>query len=144
MTREILHGIEIHADPKQVYDTVSTRSGLAAFWTADVEGDDAQGGELTFGFREAPVRLAMRVSRLDAPTTVEWSCQGAFPFWEGTAVRWSMQPSEHGTRVVFHQEGFADAMPEYDFASISLTWGLIVARLKDVVESGGTPNPALT
>ena len=35
MARDIVHSIEIHADPKMVYDTVATRSGLAAFWTAD-------------------------------------------------------------------------------------------------------------
>jgi len=35
-------------------------------------------------------------------------------------------------------------MPEYDFGSVSLTWALIVARLKDVVEGGGAPNPALS
>jgi uncharacterized protein YndB with AHSA1/START domain len=51
MARDIIHAIEIHADPKTVFDTVATRAGLAAFWTPDVEGDDAQGGELTFGFK---------------------------------------------------------------------------------------------
>jgi len=29
MARDIIHGIEIHAEPKVVYDTIATRSGLA-------------------------------------------------------------------------------------------------------------------
>jgi hypothetical protein len=45
---------------------------------------------------------------------------------------------------VFRHDGFPDAQPEYDFGSISLTWAQIVTRLKDVVESGGTPHPALS
>lgn len=143
MTRDIVQAIEIHADPKTVYDTVATRSGLAAFWTPDVQGDEAVGGELTFGFAEAPVRLPVRVARLEAPSEIAWDCTGGFPFWEGTTASWSMGASEHGTKVVFRHLGFADEMPEYEFGSIALTWALIVARLKDVVESGGTPNPAL-
>ena len=144
MARDIIHGIEIQADRKVVYDTVATRSGLASFWTADVAGDDAQGGELTFGFKEAPVRLPMMVARLESPGEVEWDCPGGFPYWEGTTVLWSIDSSEHGAKVVFRHAGWPDAMPEYDFGSVSLTWALIVARLKDVVESGGTPNPALS
>ena len=144
MSRDIVHGIEIHAEPKAVYDTIATRSGLAAFWTPDVQGEEAEGGELTFGFAEAPGRLAMRMARLDPTNEIRWESLGGFPYWEGTKVVWSLQPSEHGTKVVFSQTGFPDDEPEYEFGSVSLTWALIVARLKDVVESGGVPNPALS
>ena len=144
MSRDIIHAIEIHAESKSVYDMISTRSGLAAFWKPDVEGDEAVGGELTFGFAGAPVRLPMRVARLDPPNEVSWDCPGGFPRWDGTHVSWSAEPSEHGTKVVFRHLGFPDDMPEYDFGSISLTWAQIMARLKDVVESGGAPNPALS
>lgn len=57
MTSDIVLGMEIHADPKAVFDTIATRSGLAAFWTPDVKGEEAEGGELTFGFSGAPARL---------------------------------------------------------------------------------------
>lgn len=144
MTSDIVLGIEIHADPKAVFDTIATRSGLAAFWTPDVKGEEAEGGELTFGFSGAPARLPIRVARLDAPHEIVWDCPGGFPFWEGTSVRWSIEPSEHGARVVFRHSGFSEDQPEYDFGSIATTWGQIVVRLKDVVESGGTPNPALS
>jgi uncharacterized protein YndB with AHSA1/START domain len=144
VSRDIVHAIEIHAEPKAVFDTVATRSGLAAFWTPDVQGDDAEGAELTFGFSEAPVRLRMRVERSASPTEVVWTCPGDFPMWDGTRVTWALQPSEHGTKVVFRHTGWPDAQPEYDFGSISLTWALIVTRLKQVVESGGGADPALS
>jgi uncharacterized protein YndB with AHSA1/START domain len=144
MPKDIVHGIEIHAEPKAVFDMIATRSGLAAFWTPDVQGDETAGGELTFGFSGAPVRLPIRVARLDPPAEIVWDCPGGFPFWEGTVVSWSMQPSEHGTKVVFRHAGFSDEQSEYDFGSISLTWAQIVARLKEVAESGGEPNPALS
>ena len=34
-------------------------------------------------------------------------------------------------------------MAEYEFGSVALTWALVAAQLKDVVESGGLPNPVL-
>jgi uncharacterized protein YndB with AHSA1/START domain len=144
MTRDIVHAIEIHTEPKAVFDTIATRSGLAAFWTPDVKGDDSEGGELSFGFSGSPARLPNRVTRLDHPRTIEWGCPGGFPFWEGTRVEWSIDPSEHGAKVIFRHLGLADAQPEYEHGSINLTWGLIVARLKGVVESGGKPDPALS
>ena len=144
MSRDIVHGIEIHAEPKTLYDTISTRSGLAAFWTPDVQGEEALGGELTFGFAEAPVRLPIRVARLEQPSEVLWDCLGGFPYWEGTTVTWSLRSSEHGTKVVFRHAGLPADQPEYEFGSVSLTWALIVARLKEVIEAGGEPNPALS
>jgi uncharacterized protein YndB with AHSA1/START domain len=144
MSREIVHAIEIHAEPKRVFDTIATREGLAAFWTADVDGDDAVGGELAFGFAEAPVRLRMRVVGSESPAAIAWECPGDFPMWDGTRVAWSLAASEHGTKVVFRHDGWPDAQPEFGFGSVSLTWGLIVARLKEVVEAGGAPNPALS
>jgi uncharacterized protein YndB with AHSA1/START domain len=144
MSRDILHAIEIHAEPKNVFDTIATRTGLAAFWTPDVQGDETEGGELTFGFSGSPDRLPIRVTHLVPPTEVAWACPGGFPFWDGTGVAWSLAPSEHGTKVLFRHVGFPDEQPEYDFGSISLTWAQIVARLKEVVESGGAPNPALS
>lgn len=142
MARDIVLGIEVHAEPKAVFDTVATRSGLASFWTSDVEGDDNEGGELTFGFPQAPARLPLGVARLSAPDAIDWSSDGQWPFWGGTTIAWSFAASEHGTKVTFQHLGFADEMPDYDFGSIALTWAMVTSRLKEVVESG-SPNPAL-
>jgi activator of Hsp90 ATPase-like protein len=142
-SRDSVHGIEIHAEPKSVFETAATRSGLASFWTPSVEGDDSVGGELRFGFTGAPVPLRMGVTRLDAPSEIRWDCPGDFPFWAGTTVAWAIEASEHGSRVLFRHAGFPDEQPDYEFGSVNLTWGLVVARLKEVVESGGAANPAL-
>lgn len=144
MTRDMIHAIEIHAEPTTVFDTIATSAGLASFWTADVTGDGTPGGELTFGFPGAPVRLPMRVVRADSPATIEWTCTGGFPFWVDTSVAWSLAASDHGVSLVFHHSGFPDQMPDFDFGSVNLTWAIVVARLKEVVETGGAPNPALS
>lgn len=143
MTRDIVQAIEVHAEPKSVFDTVATRSGLAAFWTSDVEGNEEEGGELSFGFEHAPSRLPMEMTTIDPPGAIAWTCTGDWPFWNDTTVEWTFEQTEHGTKVVLRHVGITNDMPEFDFGSVSLTWALVVARLKDVVEGGGTPNPAL-
>jgi uncharacterized protein YndB with AHSA1/START domain len=144
MSREILHSIQIHAEPTAVYDTVATRAGLAAFWTPDVQGDEREGGELSFGFAESPMRLPTRVVRLDTPREIVWDCPGGFPYWEGSRVSWSMTARDSGTSVMFRHTGLPDDQPDEQFGSVNFTWALVVGRLKEVVESGGTPNPALS
>jgi hypothetical protein len=95
--RDIVHGIEIHTEPKAVFDTIATRSGLAAFWTPDVQGDDSEDGELSLGFSGSPARLPIRVMRLDQPRTIEWGCPGASRSgrargWSGRSTRANMAP----------------------------------------------------
>lgn len=143
MTREIVLGTEIAREPKAVFETIATRDGLASFWTPDVQGDDAVGGELTFGFGQAPIRLPMQVERLDPPGEIAWRSTGDWPFWGGTDVTWSIEQTDGGSKVVFRQTGWADDMPDFDFGSVSLVWATVVSRLKQVVEHDGVPNPAL-
>ena len=140
MTRDVLLGIEIESEPKVVYDTIASPEGLAAFWTSDVRRDE--GGELSFGFESAPTRLPASILTAEPPSAVAWRFGGDWPAWPGTIASWSLEASDRGTRVTF-RHGFPDPMPEFDFGSVALTWALIVARLKDVVGSGGAPDPVL-
>jgi uncharacterized protein YndB with AHSA1/START domain len=143
VSRDIVLAIEIESEPKGVFDTVASRSGLAAFWTPDVAGDGTEGGELSLGFASAPTRLALRVTRSHAPDSIGWRCATDWPFWDGTTVSWTFEPSEHGTQVLFRHLGYADEMPDVAFGSIALTWGTVVSRLKQVIESGGAADPVL-
>lgn len=90
------------------------------------------------------MRLPARIVRLDTPKEIAWDCPGRFPYWEGSRVTWSMTASDHGTDVLFRHTGLPDDQPDEEFGSVSLTWAVIVGRLKEVVESGGISNPALT
>ncbi|MEX2274695.1 MAG: SRPBCC domain-containing protein [Actinomycetota bacterium] len=141
MTTDIVHAIEVAAEQKAVYDTIATPSGLAAFWTSDVEGSGSVGETLTLGFPAAPMRMPIEIARLDAPDVVAWTCPAGYPYWEGTKVSWSIAPGEHGTNVVFRHAGFPDDQPEFALGSVSLTWAMIVDRLKRVIENGGKADP---
>jgi uncharacterized protein YndB with AHSA1/START domain len=144
MSREILLGIEIHADAGTVFDPITTKEGLSSFWTSDAVAEPEVGTEARFGFQGAPMNLRMRVDALDRPHEVRWTCLGDFPYWEGTTVTWSLSPEpEHGgTRVLFRHAGFPDDEPDWDLASVAHTWATILDRLKVLAETGSA-TPAL-
>lgn len=142
MTREIVLAVDVDADRQTVHDAVTTREGLAGFWTPDVSATAEVGAKLRFGFESAPVDLLMRLEALE-PGGVAWSCPGPWPYWEGTDVEWRFDDAaEGGTRVLLKHTGWDDGYTDGEFGSVAYTWALVLKALKGYVETG-TPKPAL-
>jgi uncharacterized protein YndB with AHSA1/START domain len=137
MGRDILLGVETHADAPTIVDALTTKEGLSSFWTSDSIAEPVVGTEARFGFQGAPVPLRMRVERIE-PNEVGWTCLGNFPSWEGTTVTWSLSPEEEhgGTKVLLRHAGFPEEQSEWEFASIAHTWAGILGRLKVLAETG--------
>ena len=70
----------------------------------------------------------------------------ANPFWEEPRVKLAVDSTRASMapKVVFRHTGFRTRNPSTSTAASTSPGGLIVARLKEVVESGGVPNPALS
>jgi len=143
MARDIVLGVQIHAEAEPVYRAITTQEGLAAFWVPSATAEPVVGSEASFSFTGAPVGLCMRVDRLDDGKTVEWTCLGDFPNWDGTKVTWSLSPEdEHGgTNVLFIQTGFPDAQPLQELGNVAHTWSTILDHLKELAETGSTEPP---
>jgi uncharacterized protein YndB with AHSA1/START domain len=144
MTRDVLHAVDIAADPQTVFKAVSTGEGLAGFWTSDSRAEPRVGSEARFGFKGAPVSLRMRVDELQPGVRAAWTTLGDFPHWEGSKVAWELSSNAEGpgTHLLFRHTGLSGAQPEHDYASVNYTWGLVVGALKAYAETG-KPQPAL-
>lgn len=135
MAGPLMHLVTIDADADKIYEALSTTKGLASFWTADSHADPKVGSIAKFGFH-GPV-LEMRVDELKPGKRVRWSTQGGFPEWNGTTVTWDVTPGKDGAHdVLFNHEGWPEALPAADLASVNYAWGRVVGRLKEYVESG--------
>jgi uncharacterized protein YndB with AHSA1/START domain len=144
MGREIMHAVEVGTDPEAVSRAVSTKEGLAGFWTSRNDARPEVGSEASFGFPSAPVDLKLRLETLEPGQRVRWESLGPWPYWEGTSIEWQLRPSEAGgTNVMFRHSGWADDYPDWDYASASFVWGQVLARLKGFMESG-QPQPFLS
>jgi uncharacterized protein YndB with AHSA1/START domain len=138
MGREIMFTVDIKAEPNAVADAIATQEGLRSFWTPDADANPEVGSVARFGFQEAPMDLRMRIDAIEPGREVRWTCVGDFPYWRDTVVAWRMEPNPEGpgTRLTFSHTGWPEDQPEHEYASVSYTWGQIVARLHDVLETG--------
>lgn len=135
MTRSIILTVDVDADADAIFRAISTRDGLASFWTPDVKGDAGEAGRLAFGFAAAPVALEMTVTDVAPDQSIRWHCDGPWPYWEGTDVEWSILAGEP-TRVMFAQRGWPNDQPDVEFGAVAFTWGLVLGALKSFVETG--------
>src|SRR5215471_974561 len=108
MSRDILHAVEIHANPSTLSDAIATHRGQTAFGTTDASVDPAVGSLATFGFPGTAERMKMRIQRLDPGKAVEWACEGDYPGWNGTRLVWQLQPAPNAaeTTLLFRHAGF--------------------------------------
>ena len=72
---DILHRVGIKSSPDKVYEALTTREGLAAWWTANTQGEEQVGGMLQFRFSAGGVEIGgfgIRVLELDRARQVLW------------------------------------------------------------------------
>src|SRR5829696_6099211 len=128
MSRDVLHAVEIRADPTTLFDAIATQPGQTAFWTTEAAVEPRQGSLATFGFPGTDARMKMRIQRLEPGRVVEWVCEGDYPGWAGTRLTWELRPTATSgeTTLVFRHAGFGDGYDDDQFAHVNWVWGQIV------------------
>jgi len=131
---DIIHQTTVKADPATVRGAVTTRDGLAAFWTDQVRAEPKVGSEAWFGFGpDAEVQFRFEVTGI-ADDAVDWRCVAGPDEWVGTRVHWGIAPHDTGTTVRFEHQGWAS--PDGDLGQCSFVWGQVLARLSRYVDGG--------
>jgi uncharacterized protein YndB with AHSA1/START domain len=135
----ILHRIGATVAPNQVYDALTTRDGLAAWWTTDTTGDTAVGGTIQFRFGDAG-GFDMKVLDQRPNERVEWEVTDGPAEWIGTHVSFDLKREGDYTIVLFKHEGWRE--PVEFMHHCSTKWATFLLSLQQSVESGaGAPYP---
>jgi uncharacterized protein YndB with AHSA1/START domain/DNA-binding transcriptional ArsR family regulator len=107
---------------------LTTLDGLASWWTPDVTGSPAPGGELRFRFGDRTT--VMRVEHVDRAGLVVWTClaSDSFADWAGTSLWFDVRPRlGGGSLIAFRHVGLT---PELDcFTTCSPRWEYHLANL---------------
>ena len=138
---EMRHEITINAPAKQVYDAITTGSGLRQWWTADSVAEPLVGTIAEFGFFNRKTVFRMQIEELTPAKRVVWSCVGGPDEWKGTRLTWDLSTKGETTKVIFQHGGWAST--EGDFGRCNSTWGALMYRLKGFAE-GKSPGPHFT
>ncbi len=136
---DILHRIGATAAPEKVYDALTTRDGLAAWWTTDTTGDGVVGGTIQFRFGDAG-GFDMKVLDQRPNERVEWEVTDGPAEWIGTHVSFDLKREDDYTIVLFKHEGWRE--PVEFMSHCSTKWATFLMSMKQLVETGtGAPYP---
>jgi uncharacterized protein YndB with AHSA1/START domain len=133
--------VEFTAPPEAVFDAFTTLDGLAGWWTEQVSGSGAEGGELTLGFPNSDgPRVVLHVDTAERPHSLVWSVRAVPPLpaweeWAHTRIVVRLRPGgDAGTTMEFEHEGLNPGLHCYDTCSRGWDHGL--ASLRSFVDSG--------
>ena len=141
---DILHKVGIRAQADEVYEALTTRDGLAGWWTTDTRGEgNVAGGTVDFHFTRGGVEIgdiAMKVLELAPGKQVLWQVVGGPAEWIGTRVAFELRQEGEYCGVLFKHQGWKE--PVEFMHHCSTKWAIFMMSLKSLVETGkGAPSP---
>ena len=127
--------VEISASADEVFDAIGTSGGNQGWWTRDSSVEEKVGGEAVFGFENRAAVYRMTVDEFDPGKTLVMSCQAGHPEWIGTRLDWRIDNTEEGATALTLVHRNWREMTSF-CALCNATWGHLLYRLKDYVETG--------
>jgi uncharacterized protein YndB with AHSA1/START domain len=125
---DIRHSIQIAANPTAVYPLVTTATGFARWWAADVTEPD---GNIELAFFNRSTVYQLSLTACEPPLFAEWLCETGKE-WIGTQLVFHLNTLGSGTVLNFSHSGW---FSESDyFVSCNTTWGELMFRLKSAAE----------
>jgi len=131
---DIAMQIEVAAPAEAVHRALTTTDGIAGWWTTRNETSGTVGDVDRFWFPDVPISWDMRVDSAVPGELIAWHCVGGAPEWVDTDVRWTLQPADGGTLVLFDHTGFAEAGTM--FRIVTLGWAQMLLRLERYLATG--------
>ena len=140
---DILHRVGIKSSLDQVYKALTTREGLAGWWTNNTQGESEVGGVLQFRFSAGGAEIGgmeMKVLELDPVRRVLWQVVGGPEEWIGTKISWELKQDGEYCIVLFKHQDWKESVEFMHHCSTK--WAIFLMSLKSLLETGkGTPNP---
>ena len=136
---DILHRIGIKSSSMEtVYQSLTTREGLAGWWTGNTQGKGDQVGDI-LKFRFGAGGFDMKVIDL-TPTLVKWEVAEGPEEWMGTTISFELKQENDYVVVLFKHQNWKE--PVEFMHHCSTKWAIFLMSLKAFAETGkGTPDP---
>jgi uncharacterized protein YndB with AHSA1/START domain len=140
---DILHRVGIRSSSDEVYKALTTRQGLAGWWTDDTQGESKLGELLKFRFSADGKEIGgfdMKVLELLPARRVLWQVVGGPEEWIGTKISWELKQEGEYSIVLFKHLDWKE--PVEFMHHCSTKWAIFLMSLKSLVETGkGAPSP---
>jgi uncharacterized protein YndB with AHSA1/START domain len=135
---DILHRVGIKSSLNDVYQALTTRDGLAGWWTTDTRGESKVDGVIQFRFGAGG--FDMKVLELEPASRVLWQVVAGPEEWVGTKVSWELKEEGDYAIILFRHQGWKE--PVEFMHHCSTKWAIFLMSLKSLLETGkGAPDP---
>lgn len=137
---DILHRVGIKTSSiESVYRALTTRDGLAGWWTTNTKGEGDKVGNI-IAFRFGADGFDMRVKKLDASRIVEWELAEGPEEWMPTSIQFDLKQDGDYVIVLFRHLNWKE--PGEFMHHCSTKWAIFLMSLKSFIETGkGNPHP---
>ena len=129
---EILHDLYINAKPAQVYQHISSPTGLNKWWTNDAEGVAAEGETFRFYFSDEHDWRG-KVTKCQSGDYIQWEITKSNQDWDGTLVGFELFPKNDGTEVRFSHKNWKNK--DENFRTSNYRWAIYLRILKRYLEN---------
>jgi hypothetical protein len=130
---DILHKVGIRsASLNDVYNALTTREGLSAWWTTDTTGESNAGGVLRFRFGAGG--FDMKVLELHPSRHVLWQVAAGPEEWIGTKISFDLDQRGDWAIILFKHQGWKE--PVEFMHHCSTKWAVFLLSLKSLLETG--------
>lgn len=135
--KSIKHLLLIRSSPEKIYKALTTKEGVANWWTTQTEIGSKVGEINVFDFGKT-YHNKMKIVDLKLNRKVEWECLEGDKEWLGTKVSFEIEKKDEDIILRFIHSNWKE---ETDFfASCNYHWGYYMRSLKLYCENGsGTP-----
>lgn len=124
----------IAATPERVFRALTQPDELARWLTTDLSADPEVGSRIELRFNQRAAIRQFALTELRAGERVTWVLRRGPAHWAGTTISWQLTCIQHGTRLAFTQDRFAEADALY--AQTRMEWEFYLDSLKAYVETG--------
>lgn len=134
--KTIHHVVDVAAPASAVFEAITTRNGLAGWWSTQVEVPAVEvGAVIDFTFA-GDFNPDMEIISYDPPRSVEWKCIGGHDNWADNTFRFEVEALEDGrTRMRFWQH-YATELSDDDYGIYNLNWGYYLQSMLELVTTG--------
>ena len=135
--KEIYHCFYLRAPINKVYRALTNKTGLAGWWTKNLDHEGTVCSVSTFRFKSGAFNK-MKIIK-SGPDFIDWLCVDGHDEWKDTHITFELDHQGNGTKVCFSHFGFQE-QTEY-VGECSFHWANYLVSLKQFCENGkGMPN----
>lgn len=134
---DIVHSVLVKTTQAKLFAAVSTKAGIAKWYTADVAMEERLGGAITLVFGDLAT-LNWEVTELKPPKSIVWSARAVPEDFADTTLRFDVKAVGDAAELRFVQSSFAEQDDTYGM--YNYFWGQYMRSLKLALETGvGAP-----